>query len=526
MYSRARGGMSTPCYEQTMRRLVVLLLAVGACGSPTSIAATAPSAPTAVVAALVPLTPVHLHATGWQQLCGTPGPEPKGGRCTLAAVDEDEDGSALVTGSFEGSTPLFGTRTTSGTSRSLLIARFSPTGAVQWIKAVGKKPKKDILILNSGQRVLALGSGLVALAGVHGPDFDLGGGSVPVGPRSGLVTLDGFFAILRNDGSPSFAANLDALAFGAERSLPLLELVPFGIHHDGTGGAWVLAGRPDAPLVAVHLSSSGVVLARIQYPVVLRRDVQTDTLSLHPTLGSDRIIGSFNFAHDPGRSMAIAPDGTLAVIDADPTPARGLVLHRFLPSGVEMTPVQLDLKRPPTGWWQAFVAMGKQGEAYVAASSDTQHIKTNFASSAAAVYRIDADGTVRWVWNAAPIENYVTMLGVSISGSVIKAVVAFRDNLVAAPDARVPTPTPNPTDSAGTPGLAVITFGTDGRVQSADGFGSASPCPDWIPALVTNVVASKHLWLLAPARDVTPGVCGNGFGFNGGVLITSMTMDP
>jgi hypothetical protein len=442
------------------------------------------------------------------------------------SVDEDEDGSVIVTGGFEGSTHLFGQSTTSNANRSLLLARLSPKGEVLWKTLFGRKLTQRNSS-NTGEFVLSLEGGKFALAGFHGEGFDLGGGTPPPGRGTDV----GFVAILRADGSPVFAENFDTI--GTDKG-PILQGVPprpLGLHPDGQGGVWALAARANDPLGAVRISAAGQVLARVTYPVVVRFDTPDGTLSLRSPHTPDRPLGIYRGnTIQVSRVLSVDRNGSLFVVDADDKlQGRGLVLHRFTPAGA-LTDVQLEAPVPGLSYTRGFPVAGPNGEVYVA-SSTTQIVSHSaivgsqvipkLLTTIARVQRVDPDGRVRWTWTAGPRTNLVMLRAVVARNGRVRVLLTYRDNLEAAPGLMLPTPEKQGLDAAGQPGLAALTFDEHGRVVSLDGMAPPGPCPRWMPVSVMESAAiGRSITVLAPARDADkPGECNVGFGFNGGYVM-------
>ncbi len=270
----------------TVRRRAVVgaAMALCACGgaSATTPAPVGGPAPPGLAPA------VRLHAEAWEQPCRGGG---SGSRCGLMGADETDDGAVIVGGALTGKGSVFGSGATAPADESLVLARIGADGAVAWTKILGEENGK-YATLDWAEHVLALGGALVAVAGGHGPRFDPGGGVLPSGPpERGMPTVDGFVAVYRTDGSFVFAANLEPLVDGAERTTAT-PLRPLGLYRDGAGGAWVLAGREGQPLVAAHLSPTGAVLARARYPVRARTETGSENLTLYvPGAGGDRVVG-------------------------------------------------------------------------------------------------------------------------------------------------------------------------------------------------------------------------------------------
>jgi hypothetical protein len=119
----------------------------------------------------------------------------------------------------------------------------------------------------------------------------------------------------------------------------------------------------------------------------------------------------------------------------------------------------------------------------------------------------------------------MTMLGVKLSGGRLRTAIAFRDELVVANDVRVPVPTRAPIDSVFVPGLAVVTLGVDGHVESADGVGPTPACSTFSLSTSRAAVPGRQLWILGPARNIEKGaVCSSSFGLNGGSVLSSTTL--
>jgi hypothetical protein len=503
--------------------LLALSIAVLACAEPTP-------PPTAAALPPPPTAPVRLHAQAWEHRCGGDAPDPKG-RCQLNGLDEDEDGSVVVTGGFEGTAPFFGESATAASFRSLVLARISPDGKIAWKKLVGAKVPRDESA-SVGEQVVMLGGGQFGLSGFHGPGFDLGSGPLPTTARRGGASDDGFVAVLGKDGSPVFAANLDTL-LGKDGTQSVLPLRPLGLHLDGKGGFWAVAGRTGEPLAAVHLSGRGDVLGRATYPAVVRFDTPANRLELRSQGAPDRVLGVFGSdSLSLARALAVGRDGTLFVADADGTGQRGLVLHRFSPGGA-LADVRLDPPEQRTSHATATPAAGPNGEVYVAATTEQLLVEKAIVGgqviprllrTEATVQRVDPDGQIRWTWTAGPSTNLVFPHGVVARAGAVRVILTHRDDLQAAPGVKVPSPSIQPVDSAGRPALSVLSLTEDGRVTALDGMTAQGPCPSWIPALLRGgFAAGRRVTVLSNARDQDkPGACSQSFGFNGGNVIASI----
>jgi hypothetical protein len=474
--------------------------------------------------------PVRSSAQVWEILCGGVTPDPRG-QCQLIGLDEDEDGSLLVTGGFQGTAPFFGERATSAPFRSLVLARVSPAGQLLWKKLLGKKVPRDESA-NVGEHVLALGKGLFALAGFHGPSFDLGAGALPSSPGRGTAE-DGFAAVLRADGAPVFAANLETLIRGAERTSPGLPLRPLGLHPDGQGGFWVLGGRTGEPLGAARVAADGQVLARVAYPAIVRFDAPGDRLELWSSQAPERLLGRFRGSSvSVARSAAVARDGALWVGDADRAAQREIHVHRLSPDGKALS-ILLDPNRYRYLQDRALVAAGPEGEVYVAVQSGFiryQNILVkgrtvpDLVTTRATVQRVDPDGSVRWTRTFGPMENLVYLRGISARGGRVRVLAAHRDDLEIAPGARVAVPVTagGSPDSAGTSIVTVVSFSGEGEVTALDTLAPQGACPTWLPHGEMTLTMGRSLTLLAAARDQDkPGECSRAFGFNGGSVIVS-----
>jgi hypothetical protein len=426
---------------------------------------------------------------------------------------------------------LFGQSTTSNANRSLLLARVSLKGEVAWKKLFGRKLTQRNSA-NTGEFVLSVGGGQFALAGFHGEGFDLGGGT----PPPGRGTEVGFVAILRADGSPVFAENFDTIGTDKGPILQGVPLRPLGLHLDGQGGVWALAARANDPLGAMHISASGKVLARVTYPVVVRFDTPDGTVSLRSPQPPNSPLGIYKGnTIQVSRALSVGRNGTLFVVDADDKPqGRGLVLHRFTPAGA-LADVHLEAPVPGLSYTRGFPVAGPNGEVYVA-SSTTQLVShgaivgsqviPTLLTTTARVQRVDPDGRVRWTWIAGPRTNLVVPRAVVARNGRVRVLLTYRDDLEAAPGITLPTPEKRGLDSAGQPGLAVLTVDEDGRVVGLDGMAPPPPCPRWMPVSVMESAAiGRSITVLAAARDTDkPGECDRGFGFNGGYVMASIPL--
>jgi hypothetical protein len=446
-------------------------------------------------------------------------------------ADEADDGTVIVGGALIGKGSVFGSETTAPADESLVLARFGAGGAVAWRKVLGEENGK-YATLDWAEHVLALGGGLVAVAGGHGPRFDPGGGVLPSGPpERGMPTADGFVAVYRADGTFVFAANLEPLVDGAERTTQT-PLRPLGLYGDGAGGVWILAARTGQPLVAARLSATGAVLARAQYTVRLRTEAGSDNVTLYvPGAGGDRIVGVLR--KEPSVAaipFAVAPDGALFVAAADAQTGHALLLQRFGVDGA-MTVASLGGEY----WWSAAVTVGAGGEAYVAASTTNLDIRDAIVGGAviprlfksnALVARVESGGgVVRWWLAPGPAENLITVLSARAGGDgALRVAFAYRDDLFVT-GVRAPAPARSDPASVGTPGFGVATLAeTDGHLLALDALSPTIACPSWTPAVVSRVVlGARQALLVSGERDARKDqACPGSFGFDGGTVLVSM----
>lgn len=277
-------------------------------------------------------------------------------------------------------------------------------------------------------------------------------------------------------------------------------------------------------------AGQGQVLGRATYPAIVRFDAPNNRLELRSQQGPERPFGVFGSdSLSLARSMAVGHDGVLFIADADGTGERGLTLHRLDPGGA-VADLRLDPVERRLSYLRAYPAVGPDGEVYVAAATHRFLVENAIVGgtviprllhSQASVQRIDPNGKVRWVWTAGPSSNLVAPQGLIARGGAVRVLLTHRDDLEAAPDAKIPSPEKQPPDSGGFHAITVVSLTPDGRVTALDGMSAQAPCPSWTP----NVLAwaqpgSRGITVLSGARDQDkPGVCSRSFGFNGGSVI-------
>lgn len=520
--------MTVRAVDAARGTLVGAAVALCACGG-ASAAAPAPVVGS-VPASFPSLAPfVRMHAEAWERPCRGGG---SGSRCGLMGADETDDGAVIVGGALTGKGSVFGSEATAAADESLLLSRIGADGAVAWTKILGAENGK-YATLDWAEHVLALGGGLVAVAGGHGPRFDPGGGVLPSGPpERGMPTVDGFLALYRTDGTFVFAANLEPLVDGAERTTAT-PLRPLGLYGDGAGGAWVLAGREGQPLVAARVSPTGTALARIQYAVRLRTETGSENVALYVTgAGGDRVAGVLRKATITAAvPFALGPDGALFVAAADGQTGHALLLQRFGSDGA-VTVTSLGGEY----WWSAAVTAGAGGEAYVAASTTNLDIREAIVGGAVVprllksntlIARVErAGGAARWWLAPGPAENVITVLSARAGDDgALRVGVAYRDDLLVA-GVRAPAPQRSSPADVTTPGFAVATLAeADGRLIGLDALSpTTTPCPSWLPAVASRVVLGAHqALLLSGARDASRDqACRGSFGFDGSTVLVSV----
>jgi hypothetical protein len=65
---------------------------------------------------------------------------------------------------------------------------------------------------------------------------------------------------------------------------------------------------------------------------------------------------------------------------------------------------------------------------------------------------------------------------------------------------------------------------TDGRLLALDALSTTTPCPSWIPSIVSRVVLGpRQALLMSGERDAPKDrACPGSFGFDGGTVLVSM----